>query len=104
MAHYRHDVEVIVITREEFDDLRELQEQNPPFRFSCNPQGVWISVKIGFDHPEVRSPHYVDHHILNKIAQIVRRKDWRGKQFRVRRAGAFLCDGDEQVAEFAFVD
>ena len=104
MAHYRHEVEVIEITQEEFDDLRELQEQNPPFRFSCNQRKVWLSVKQGFDQPEDRGSYYVDHHILNRIAQIVRRSDRRGKQFRVRRAGAFLCDGDEQVAEFIFVD
>ena len=102
MTHYRF--EAIEITREEFDYLRELQEQNPPFRFSCNPQSVWISKKQGLDQPEDRGPYYVDHHILNRIAQIVRTKDWRGKQFRVRLAGAFLCDGDEQVAEFIFVD
>ncbi len=104
MIHYRHEVEVIEITREEFDDLREMQEQNPPFRFSCDPQRVWLSIKQGYDQPEDRAPHYVDHHILNRITRIVRRKNWRGKQFRVRRAGAFLCDGDEQIAEFNFLD
>lgn len=104
MAHYRHEVEVIEITQEEFDGLRELQEQNSPFRFSCSPEGVWLSVKQGYDQREIRGPHYVDHHVLNRIAQILRRKDWRGKQFRVRRVGAFLCDGDEQVSKFVFVD
>ena len=102
MAHYRHEVEVIEISQEDFDYLRELQEQNPPFRFSCNQWKVWLTVKVGFNQPEDRPP--VDHPILDSIAQLVRRKDWRGKQFRVRRAGAFLCDGDEQVAEFIFVD
>lgn len=104
MAYYGHEVETIEISQDDFDYLRELQEQNPPFRFSCNQWEVWIAVKIGYDHPEGRDPYYVDHHILDRIAQLVRRKDRRGKQFRVRRAGAFICDGDEPVAEFKFVD
>jgi len=55
MVHYRQEVEVIEITQEDFDELRELQEQNPPFRFSCNQWKVWLSVKQGFDQPEERA-------------------------------------------------
>ncbi len=52
MTHYRRKVEEIVkieISQGEFDDLRELQEQNPHFRFSCNRHEVWIARKRGFD-------------------------------------------------------
>ena len=52
LTHYRRKVEEIMkieISQGEFDDLRELQEQNPHFRFSCNRHEVWIARKQGFD-------------------------------------------------------
>ena len=51
MVHHELYVEIIDITQEEFDELQEMQEQNPPFRFSLQS-----ARNMGSDQTRLRPP------------------------------------------------
>lgn len=94
--------QILITTQEDIHELIEVQQKNAPFNFSCNRWGkVWPTPGFGYTHPENRA--YVDFDLLNRIARIVLKKDYREKRSYLTSEGAFLSDSGEQIVEFKFI-
>ena len=97
-------MQIILISREVFYELRELQQRNRPFNFSCNDKReVWPPPGDGYTQPEDRDYVQGAYEELDKIAEIVLSEDRIGGRFYLTDDGAFLSRDDKQIVEFIFV-
>lgn len=96
--------EILSVSREEIDELRELQRRNSPFNFSCQPdRRVFVPTGAGYTPPAQRIGRYVDgNRVLDFIASIFKQHDWRCGRFHLDEDGAYLSRDDTQIVKFSY--
>lgn len=95
--------EILPVTKEEIDELQELQRRYMTFDFSCEPsKRVFMPTGHGYTPPEQRIGRYVDHRVLDFIAGVVKQYDFLCGRFYVKEDGAYLSRDDRQIVEFQY--
>lgn len=91
------------VSKEEIDELQELQIRFMTFDFSCEPSmRVFMPIGDGYTHPPQRVGRYVDHRVTNFIAGVVKTYDPNCGRFYVREEGAYLSRDDRFIVEFLY--